>query len=175
MSDKQKVIYGLYDDEEVLLKAIDKANDDHLEIWDVFTPFPVHGLEHHLHLSESRLHVAGFVYGMIGTLTAFLFMTWVFTRDWPIIFGGKPYWSVPAFIPITFEVTVLFAAIGMWVTFFTICGLAPGKTNPTLDDRITDDKFCLAFNADAASDEEESRLRNFLSATGASEVNLKEI
>ena len=175
MSDTQKVIYGLYDDEEILIKAIDKANDDHLEIWDVFTPFPVHGLEEHLHLSESRLHIAGFVYGMIGTLTAFLFMTWVFTRDWPIIFGGKPYWSVPAFIPITFEVTVLFAAIGMWVTFFTISGMAPGKTNPTLHDRITDDKFCLAFDVDAATEEEESRLRGFFTATGASEVNMKEI
>ena len=57
-------------------------------------------------------------------------MTWVFTRDWPIIFGGKPYWSVPAFVPIVFEVTVLFASIGMWVTFFTICGMAPGKDQP---------------------------------------------
>lgn len=170
-----KVLYGLYDDEEILIKAIDKANDDHLEIMDVFTPFPVHGLEHHLHLTESRLHVTGFVYGMIGTLTAFLFMTWVFTRDWPIIFGGKPYWSVPAFIPITFELTVLFAAIGMVVTFYTICGMAPGRTNPTLDDRITDDKFCLAFNTNDASDDEVDRLRGFFSATGASEVNLKEI
>lgn len=172
---KKEVLYGLYDDEEILLNAVKKAKADHLEIMDVYSPFPVHGLDPLLGLSESRLHIAGFVYGAIGTLTAFLFMTWVFTRDWPIIFGGKPYWSIPAFIPITFEVTVLFASVGMVVTYYIICGMGPGISNPTLDDRITDDKFCIAFNTNGASDEEVSKLKSFLSETGASEVNEKTI
>lgn len=171
----KEVLYGLYDDEVVLLSAVKKAKSDHMDIMDVFTPFPVHGLDEALELSESRLHQAGFVFGAIGTLTAFLFMTWVFTRDWPIIFGGKPYFSAPAFIPITFELTVLFASIGMVVTFYTICGMAPGITNPTLDDRITDDKFCLAFNTNGASQEEVDKMRSFLSASGASEINSKTI
>ncbi|HRD79495.1 MAG: DUF3341 domain-containing protein [Saprospiraceae bacterium] len=175
MKHQKEVIYGLYDDEEILLRAVKKAQADHIEIMDVFTPFPVHGLDKAMGLEESRLHIAGFAYGLTGTLTAFLFMTWVFTRDWPIIFGGKPYWSVPSFIPITFEVTVLFAAIGMVVSFFTVCGMAPGRVNPTLDDRITDDKFCIAFNAAGAEEEERDRLRSFLSGTGASEVNMKTI
>jgi len=81
MSENKEVLFGLYDDEEVMMDAIRVANKEHLEIDDVFTPFPVHGLDHLLHLSESRLHIAGFVYGAMGTLTAFLFMTWVFTRD----------------------------------------------------------------------------------------------
>lgn len=174
MSDNHKeVLYGLYDDEQDLLKAVKKAGDDHLDIMDVFTPFPVHGLDPLLGLEESRLHISGFVYGAIGTLTAFLFMTWVFTRDWPIIFGGKPYWSVPAFIPITFELTVLFASIGMVVTFYAVCGMAPGKVIPTLDDRITDDKFCIAFETNGASDSEVDKLKSFFSSTGASEVNTK--
>lgn len=171
----KEVLYGLYDDEEVLLHAVNKAKADHLDIMDVFTPFPVHGLDHALGLSESRIHQAGFVYGATGTLTAFLFMTWVFTRDWPIIFGGKPYFSAPSFIPITFELTVLFAAIGMVVTFYTVCGMAPGAVNPTLDDRITDDKFCIAFNTNGASEADVNRLRSFFSSTGASEVNTKTI
>ncbi|GJM33192.1 MAG: membrane protein [Saprospiraceae bacterium] len=176
MKDQNKeVLYGLYDDEQDLLKAVKQANEDHLEIMDVFTPFPVHGLDPLLGLEESRLHIAGFIYGAIGTLTAFLFMTWVFTRDWPIIFGGKPYWSVPAFVPITFEVTVLFASVGMVVTFYTICGLAPGVVNPTLDDRITDDKFCIAFNTNDAGEDKVDKLKSFFSATGASEVNTKTI
>lgn len=169
----KNVLYGLYDDEEILLSAVKKAKADHLEILDVFTPFPVHGLDPALGLEESRLHIAGFIYGAIGTLTAFLFMTWVFTRDWPIIFGGKPYWSVPAFIPITFEVTVLMASVGMVVTFYTICGMAPGVTNPTLDDRITDDKFCIAFDATGVEDAELENIKGFLSATGASEISTK--
>ncbi|HMQ49188.1 MAG TPA: DUF3341 domain-containing protein [Saprospiraceae bacterium] len=171
----KEVLYGLYDDEEVLLKAVVKAQHEHRTIMDVFTPFPVHGLDPALGLSESRLHIAGFVYGAIGTLTALLFMTWVFTRDWPIIFGGKPYFSLPAFIPITFEVTVLFASIGMVVTFYTICGMAPGVTNPTLDDRITDDKFCIAFDVTNADADEKSDIQSFLSGSGASEVNTKNI
>ena len=137
----KKVLYGLYNDETELLGAVQEANKQHLEIMDVFTPFPVHGLDPLLHLSESRLHQAGFVYGMTGTATAFGFMSWCFLRDWPIIFGNKPYWPVPAFIPVTFELTVLFASIGMTVTFYTICGMWPGVKNPILDDRITDDKF----------------------------------
>jgi hypothetical protein len=166
------VIYGLYDDEQIMMEAVKKANSDHLEIMDVYSPFPVHGLDPLLGLEESRLHIAGFIFGSLGTLTAFLGMTWIFTKDWPIIFGGKPYWSVPAFIPITFELTVLFASIGMVVTFYTICGLGPGVTNPYLDDRITDDKFCIAFNK---SEVDSSAVESFFSSTGASEVNYKTI
>jgi len=168
----KEVVYGLYNDEEDLLKAIHSANDQHLDIMDVFTPFPVHGLDKVMNLEESRLHIAGFIFGALGTLTAFLSMTWIFTRDWPIIFGGKPYWSVPAFIPITFELTVLFAAIGMTVSFYTVCGLGPGVTNKVLDDRITDNKFCIAFDADSADIDQ---VKAFFQKTGAAEVHSKTI
>lgn len=171
----KEILYGLYNDETELLKAVKKANREHLDIWDVFTPFPVHGLDPVLGLEESRLHQAGFIYGMTGTLTAFLFMTWAFVKDWPIIFGNKPYWAVPAFIPVTFELTVLFAAIGMTVTFYTICGLGPGVNNPTLDDRITDDKFCVAFDVSGASSSEIESLKGFFNNTGAAEVSSKRI
>ncbi len=172
MAKDRDIIFGLYDDEQDLLKAVKKAQAQHLDIYDVYSPFPVHGLDPILGLEESRIHIAGFIYGMIGTLTAFLSMTWIFTKDWPIIFGGKPYWSIPAFIPITFELTVLFACVGMVVTFYIICGMGPGVTNPTLDDRITDDKFCLAFDKAQVS---EADAKSFLSSTGASEINTKTI
>ena len=169
----KEVLFGLYDDDADLLEAVKQANVDHLDIMDVYTPFPVHGLDPLMGLEESRLHQAGFVYGALGTLTAFGFMTWTFTRDWPIIFGGKPYWSVPSFIPITFELTVLFAAIGMVVTFYTVCGLGPGVENPILDERITDDKFCIAFNTNGYTSEQIAKLRSFFQKTGASEVKTK--
>lgn len=172
MAANKELIYGLYDDEVVMMDAIKKANAQHIDIYDVYTPFPVHGLDPLLGLEESRLHIAGFVYGSLGTLTAFLGMSWVFTKNWPVIFGGKPYWSVPAFIPITFELTVLFAAIGMVVTFYTVCGLGPGVTNPYLDARITDDKFCIAFDTSIVS---ASDAESFFSATGAGEVSSKVI
>ena len=172
MGQTKDIIYGLYNDEEDLLRAVKQANAAHLEIMDVYTPFPVHGLDPLLGLSESRLHIAGFIYGMLGTLTAFLGMTWIFTKDWPIVFGGKPYWSVPAFIPITFELTVLFAGIGMTVTFYIINGLGPGVVNPTIDLRITDDKFCIAFDK---SEVDASQVESFLQSSGAAEINSKTI
>ncbi len=172
MANHKDIIYGLYNDEEDLLKAVEVARDQHLDIMDVYTPFPVHGLDPLLGLSESRLHIGAFIYGAIGTLTAFLGMTWIFTKDWPIVYGGKPYWAVPSFIPITFELTVLFASIGMVVTFYVICGLGPGVVNPTIDTRITDDKFCIAFEKGA---NESGAAESFLSSTGASEIHSKTI
>jgi len=171
----KKVLYGLYNDEEVLKSAILKINKEDAEIMEVFTPFPVHGLEGYLHMSESRLHIAGFLYGLMGTCLAFGFMTWVFTADWPIIFGGKPYFSAPSFIPITFEFTVLMASVGMVVTFYLICGLGPGVENPYLDNRITDDKFCIAFDITESSKDEVNALSGLLENTSAEEVHTKDI
>ncbi len=169
------ILYGLYKDEANLFKAVKASNKKHFEIWDVFSPFPVHGLDPLLGLKESRLHIAGFIYGAMGTLTAFLFMTWVFTRDWPIIFGGKPYWSVPAFIPITFELTVLFAAIGMTVSYYSVNGQGPWVKNPIIDDRITDDTFCLAYDAGHATQEEIAAYTEILEESGAYEIRRKKI
>jgi len=169
----KKVLYGLYNDEEELKSAIKTANAQHLNIMDVFTPFPVHGLDPILGLKESRLHIMGFIYGSIGALFAFLAMTWIFTSDWPIVFGGKPYWSVPAFIPIVFENTVLYSAWGMTITFYTVCGMWPGVKAKTLDDRITDDKFCIAFDVSEAAEGDVKNLQGFFTQTGAAEVNVK--
>lgn len=172
-SHHEEIVYALYKDEEVLMNAIKEAKAKHLDIYDVYTPFPVHGLDPILGLEESRLHIGGFFYGATGTLFAFGFMTWVFTRDWPIIFGGKPYFSAPSFIPITFELTVLFSAIGMVLSFYLICGLGPGKSELGIDDRITDDHFCLAFPRPAEGSEEEKVISELFTKTGAVEVSTK--
>ena len=171
----KKVLYGLYNDEEILMTAIKQIKKEDAEIMDVFTPFPVHGFDPVLGLTESRLHIAGFIYGMTGTTLAFGFMSWVFTRDWPIIFGGKPYFSVPAFIPITFEFTVLMAAVGMVITFYLVCGLGFGVENPYLDPRITDDKFCIAFDVSHSSKEEVEALSVLLERTSAEAVHTTDI
>jgi hypothetical protein len=172
---EKNIIFGLYDDEEDLKSAIRRANDDHLQIMDVLTPFPVHGLDPLLGLAESRLHIGGFVYGMIGTLTAFLGMTWIMSRDWPQIIGGKPYWPILSFVPITFELTVLFSSIGMVVTFYVINGQGPGITNPIIHPAITDDKFCIAFRTDGLQQQDIDGYRRFFNNTGASLVETKTI
>jgi len=167
MKKRKDVVYGVYSEENDLIEAVRVARDRGIEIYDVYSPMPIHGLDPVLGLKESRLHIAGFIYGLLGTLTAFLTMTWIFTKDWPIIFGGKPFWAVPSFIPITFELTVLFAAIGMTVSFYVVSGLGFGVDNDVLDDRISDDKFCLAFD----NDEVDSTVsKQFLKDNKAEEV-----
>ncbi len=168
----KKVIFGLYNTEEELFAAIKRAKKEHIEIDDVLTPFPVHGLDPLLGLKESRLHIAGFIYGLTGFLIAFLGMSWVSVIDWPNIFGGKPYWSVPAFVPIIFESTVLLSAVGMTVTFYVISGMGPGVKNPILHPRITDDKFCISFDAGEVG---EDNARAFFKSTGAEETGSKDI
>lgn len=167
MKNRKDVVYGIYGEEHDLLDAVKEAKSKGLEIMDVYSPFPIHGLDPILGLKESRLHIAGFIYGLLGTLTAFLGMTWIFTKDWPTIFGGKPYWAVPSFIPITFELTVLFAAIGMTISFYVVSGMGFGVKNFILDDRISDDKFCLAFDKEEV---DESSAKEFLSSTKVEEV-----
>lgn len=169
----KSVIYGLYNDETELLAAVKQANESNLSILDVFTPFPVHGLDPLLGLSESRLHIVGFICGLAGTLTAFGFMTWSLAVNWPIVYAGKPYWPILSYIPITFELTVLFASIGMVVAFYTVCGLGPGVENPQLDHRITDDKFCIAFDAGKYPGEGKQQIERFFEYTGAEEVSQK--
>lgn len=171
----KQVLYGLYNDEEELKGAIKTAHKDHLDIMDVLTPFPVHGLDPILGLKESRLHYLGFIYGAIGSSFGFGFMSWAVVNDWPIVFGGKPYWPIPSYIPITFEMTVLFAAWGMTITFYTICGMWPGVKAKILDNRITDDKFCLAFDVTETPEADVKNLQAFFSKTGAAEVQLKTI
>ena len=174
-AESKKVLYGLYNDEEDLKSAVQTAHQSHLAILDVLTPFPVHGLDPVLGLKESRLHYLGFIYGSIGCLFGFGFMSWAVVSDWPIVFGGKPYWPIPAYIPITFEMTVLFAAWGMTITFYTICGMWPGVKAKILDNRITDDKFCIAFDVTSNSENEVGGLQAFFSKTGAAEVHVKTI
>ena len=157
------------------MSAITQAKSRHLDIMDVYSPYPIHGMDEVLHLEESRLHIVGFVFGLLGTLTALLGMTWIFTSDWPTIFGGKPYFSLPAMVPIIFELTVLMSGVGMTVVFFIVCGLGFGVNNPILDDRITDDKFCIAFQTNGLSKEEMKNLNGFFKESGAEEVHTKEV
>ena len=172
----KRILYGLYEDEEILLKAVKRARAEGLKIWNCFTPFPVHGLDHAMGIKDTRLHTAGFVFGATGTLTALIFMTWVNTVSYPINFGGKPEFSLPAFIPITFELTVLFASVGMVLLYLHINRLAPGMEPDILDPRITSHLFAMGFEIDDSTTEEQvEEVRRVLRESGAAEVAEKTI
>jgi hypothetical protein len=167
----KKFAVGCYDDEEVLFPAVKTIRNSGYKLHDVYTPFPVHGLDHALGLKDTDLHVAGFIYGITGTATALGFMSWIFTADWPLNFGGKPHWSLPAFIPITFETTVLFAAVGMVLTFCYLNQIMPGVKKHIFHPRQTDDLFVVALELNDHVTEQE--VIDFLKSTGAKEISIQ--
>lgn len=167
----KKFAVACFDDEEVLFPAVKKVRNSGYKLHDVYTPFPVHGLDQALGLKETDLHVAGFIYGLTGTATALGFMSWIFTKDWPVNFGGKPHLSLPAFIPITFELTVLFAAVGMVLTFCYINQIMPGVKKHIFHPRQTDDLFVMAIELNDHVSEEE--VITFLKSIGGIETSVQ--
>jgi hypothetical protein len=169
-----KYIVGLFDDEVTLLHAIKKIRQKGLKIDDVLTPFPIHGIDDVLGLKESRLHTVGFLVGTCGLLFAISFMIWVNTVNYPLDFGGKPYLSIPSFIPITFEFTVLTASVSMVLAFLARNGLYPGKQPRIFDERITDDMFAITFAIDNASDAQIEKITDALGEAGVVEIKKKD-
>ena len=114
-------IYGIFDDEEVLLSSVKEIRSNKIEIKEVYSPFPVHGLDKALGLKETRMGIMAFIYGCIGLLFAVVLIYYIMIWNWPQNIGGKPNWTfyhnMPAFVPILFECTVLFAAHLMSITY----------------------------------------------------------
>ncbi|NJO24988.1 MAG: DUF3341 domain-containing protein [Bacteroidia bacterium] len=166
----QKFIVGSFDDEAVLFPAVKKVRKAGYKIHDVFTPFPIHGLDKAMGLRDTSLHTAGFIYGITGTATALIFITWALAYDWPLNFGGKPYFSLPAWIPITFELTVLFSSVGMVLTFCYLCQLAPFVKKDHFNLRSTDDLFVMALECTDKTNDAEAIV--FLQNAGAKDVKV---
>lgn len=167
----KKFAVGCYDDEAVLFPAVEKVRNSGYKLHDVYTPFPVHGLDKALGHKDTDLHVAGFIYGITGTSTALGFMSWIFTSDWPTNFGGKPNFALPAFIPITFETTVLFAAVGMVLTFCYLNQIMPGVKKHVFHPRQSDDLFVVVLELNEHTSEQAAK--DFLKSTGAQEISVQ--
>ena len=169
----RKTVYGIFDDEEVLLNSVKEIKSNNIDIKEVYTPFPVHGLDKALGLKETRMAIAAFVYGCLGITFAGLMIYNIMIIDWPMNIGGKPnftfYHNVPSFVPVMFECTVLFAAHLMSITYLIKCGLFPGAKSENPDPRTTDDKFLIEFELEGST----KKIKDLLLKTGASEINEK--
>lgn len=170
----KQVIHGIYDDDDQLKSGAKMLRDNGVKVKDVFSPFPVHGLDKLIGIPRTRIAITAFMYGITGTCLATLMMWYMMIDDWPTDVGGKPNWSylynMPAFIPITFESTVLCAAHLMFWTFMFRSWLLPGVTPKNPDPRTTDDKFLMLLEV---NDADTDKVIDILKQTGASEVNLK--
>lgn len=168
---RKKFVVGCFEEESVLFDAVKRVRKGGYKLHDVYTPFPIHGLDKEMGLRDTSIHTAGFVYGITGTTVGLTFITWVFTNDWPMNIGGKPFFALPAWVPILFELTVLFAAVGMVLTFCYICQMAPFVKKHHFHLRATDDKFVMVLECSAKTDEGVAGA--FLESLGATEVNVQ--
>jgi hypothetical protein len=142
-TDKPPVVWGVFDDEARLLEAIRSCRHAGQTIADVYSPYAVHGLEHVAGFRRSRMHRAAFVFGSLGVLCALGLQYWTTAVSWPINVGNKPWNSWPAFIPVTFEMTVLFAGVGTVLVFLALARLWPGRKAEMPFAGLTDDRFAL--------------------------------
>jgi len=169
MSSNQ-VIHALYDDDDTLLSAVKSIREKKHHIEEVYTPFPVHGLDKALGLADTRISIMAFIYGSIGFSVAVLMMNYIMIEDWPQNIGGKPSFSylenMPAFVPIMFEMTVFFAAHLMVITFYLRSRLWPFKEAENPNPLTTDDKFLVEIELL----DNEKELNALLKETGAIDI-----
>jgi hypothetical protein len=185
-------VIGFFSDPHQLVKAMERVRDARYQHFDAFTPFPVHGLEHAQGLKRSPLPFVTFGAGLAGCSLAFLLEYWTSAVDWPLIVGGKPFNSWPAFVPIMFELTVLLAGLSTVAAMFIFNGL-PNTKRRIYDPSLTSDRFAIVIEAplaieapDESGDDEaierarrkaaqykpfsESEATEFLKQVGAQEV-----
>src|SRR6187455_689477 len=170
MDVNKNFLVGVFDDEDVLLNAVSKIRTGGVKITEVYSPFPVHGLDTALGYKKTRLPIAAFMFGMTGTSIALIMQIWMLGYDWPMIIGGKNFASLPPFIPVTFELTVLLSALGMVGTFMIASDMKPYKTPRQFDLRSTDDKHVMAVDLALNKGKSKEEILRILKGAGASEV-----
>ncbi|WP_185877415.1 DUF3341 domain-containing protein [Blattabacterium cuenoti] len=165
--------YILYDNENGLIKSIKNLNKNkNCFIQDIYSPYPIHEVNHLLNLCETNLSILSFVYGFLGFLFSSLLIWYTMIFDWPQNIGGKPSYSwirnFPSFIPVIFELIIFFSAHFMCITYLIQCNLYPGRTQKNPDPRTTDDMFLIKIYI--KNDIE--YIINLLKKNGAKEIKL---
>lgn len=174
-------VVAMFEGPDALVEAMKKVRAANYRSIDAFTPFPVHGMDDAQGLKRSPIPWVTFCAGITGTSVAFGLQYWTSAVDWPLIVGGKPFNSWPAFVPVMFELTVLFAGISTLLALVFFCRL-PNTARKVVDSGITRDKFALWVEAPGdASDElleaggkfkrfDGDEVQRFMQGLGAREV-----
>lgn len=170
MSAPCKGVLGLFDDPSLVIAAVKAARHHGWRKFDVFAPFPVHGLSEAMEIPRSRIPWVTFAAGLMGAGLAFLFQAWTSAVDWPLNVGGKPFVSWPAFIPITFELTILISGLCTAVALAVVCKL-PKRHEKVMALDLTDNAFGLYIPATEAGFNSEA-IVNFLKEARANEVRV---
>ena len=166
-------VTALFDTADEIIAAAKAVSGAGYTKYDVNTPYPVHGMEKAMKLKPSYIGFVTLFFGLSGAAFAFLFMSWVSIYDYPLVIGGKPFFSWPAFVPITFEITVLSAAIGTVSVLIALLFKFPNAGHPLHDTNymkaVSEDKFGISISAiDKKFDE--NKIIEFLKSIGGKNV-----
>jgi len=149
----QSHIYGLmaeFDDPQSLLDAAHTAYEHGYRRMDAYAPFPVEGLSEAIGFHKTKLPMIVLAGGVLGCISGYMLQYWTSAIDFPINVGGRPYHSWPSFIPITFELTVLFSAFAAVFGMLALNGL-PQPYHPVFNVArfalATRDRFFLCIEA----------------------------
>lgn len=158
-------VIGIFSTPELCIHAVRKTREAQYLNFDVFTPFPIHGMDEAQGLKRSKLPWVTFLAGMTGCTLGYAFIYWTSVVDWPLIVGGKPFNSWPAFVPILFELTVLFGGICTFLGMLAFNRL-PNACAKIYDESVTNDKFVVWIGAE----HDENEAMHFLQNLGAEQV-----
>ncbi|MCB9475361.1 MAG: DUF3341 domain-containing protein [Deltaproteobacteria bacterium] len=179
MAAKNPKPHGLlaqFDTASAIYSACEKIRDDGFKYWDAFTPFPVHGLDKAMGLKRSMLPWIVLVMGLTGASGGMLLQWWVSVKAYPLVISGKPLFSWQAYVPITFELGVLFGALGAVFGMFHLCRI-PQHYSPLFKserfESVTDDKFFIAIEAEDPKFHPEETAQ-YLESLGATHVEMVE-
>jgi len=158
--------------EEQILAASKKTREMGFSKYDAITPYPVHGMEEACGIKRSWIPYVGFTMGFLGLSFALWFTWWTSAVNWPINVGGKPFFSLPAFVPIMFELTVLFAALSSVASLFYATRL-PKLDPPIIDKDLTSHKFAIFIPSDDVG-YNEKKIEDMFRSLGAAEIKKAE-
>lgn len=170
--DNKQFTIGVFEDPDKLLSAVKNLRKKGVKIFDCYTPFPVHHLDAALGYKRTNLTVGAFLMGMMGSLTGFTLAYYMNVQDWPMNIGGKPMniTMFTSFIPVIFELTILFTAFGMVGMFFTRSRMIHGIKEDILDIRQTDDRLVLAIDNSQDQPMPAAEIISMIQAEGAVEI-----
>jgi hypothetical protein len=170
----REFVVATFAEEQGLVEAVRQLRAHGFRIYDVYSPYPVHGLPELMALRPSRLPLVGFAAGLAGLGGALILQFYTSVFDWALNVGGKPANSTLAFIPISFELTVLCAGLATAGAFLARCGLVPGARAARFAEDVSEDAFALVLRRrDATFDAGEAR--RLLLESGARQVTVKEV
>ncbi len=165
---KRNLFYGVFDNEVDLMSTVKEVREKGIEIFDCYTPFPVHHLDAAMGIRRTYLSIAAFLCGLTGFSFGLLLQFYMMIFDWPMNIGGKPadYHMLPSMVPVVFECTVLFTAFGLAFFFFFRNKMGHGVRPDILDLRQTDDHLLIAFDTDAIDAGTKNELNEIMKKNG---------